>query len=324
MSGNGEFRVVRASDVEAPEGGEKAWLIESLWSALAVGVIGGAPKCCKSWLALEMAVAVASGKPCLGRFRVPDPGPALVLSAEEPPQRVRERLLHLAQARGADFATLDVHLILDLSVRLDRAEDQDRLRRTLSRHRPRLLVLDPWVRLQRAHENDAGEVSAILAEFRELSREFALSLVLVHHARKEWTEDLGQALRGSSDFHAWGDSNLYLRRRQETLMLSAEHRSAAAPPSVALRLVVGAGPLRLEVRDLPAPTPLPSLEDRVLGILSDGRTVRLEALRRLLQVRKQGLVGALRTLTETGRVRRTGGGWTSLPPPASVPEPGSL
>ncbi|MCP4935538.1 MAG: AAA family ATPase, partial [bacterium] len=47
---------------------EKLWLIESVWAQDAVGIIGGAPKCCKSWFGLDMAVSVASGTHCLGRF----------------------------------------------------------------------------------------------------------------------------------------------------------------------------------------------------------------------------------------------------------------
>jgi hypothetical protein len=39
---------------------EHRWLIQDLWAAQAVGVVGGEPKCCKSFLALDMAVAVAS------------------------------------------------------------------------------------------------------------------------------------------------------------------------------------------------------------------------------------------------------------------------
>ena len=49
---------------------EKLWLIEPLWAQYAVGIIGGAPKCCKSWLGLDMALSVASATPCLGRFAV--------------------------------------------------------------------------------------------------------------------------------------------------------------------------------------------------------------------------------------------------------------
>lgn len=48
---------------------EQRWLIDQLWAEQAVGVIGGEPKSNKSFLALDMAVAVASGAPCLGERR---------------------------------------------------------------------------------------------------------------------------------------------------------------------------------------------------------------------------------------------------------------
>jgi hypothetical protein len=43
---------------------EHRWLIDGLWAEEAVGIVGGEPKCCKSFLALDMAVAVASGTAC--------------------------------------------------------------------------------------------------------------------------------------------------------------------------------------------------------------------------------------------------------------------
>ena len=39
-------------DIRHPE---QTWLIKSLWAYGAVGIIGGPPKCCKSWLGLDMA-----------------------------------------------------------------------------------------------------------------------------------------------------------------------------------------------------------------------------------------------------------------------------
>ena len=71
------FPVVRASQLEVPAIRE-AWLIEHLWTHQAVGVIGGCPKSGKTWLALEMAVAVAAGNPCLGVFPVRSPGSVLL------------------------------------------------------------------------------------------------------------------------------------------------------------------------------------------------------------------------------------------------------
>ena len=62
---------------------EQRWLVTSLWSEEAVGIIGGEPKCCKSFLALDLAVAVAAGTPCLRRFAVPRPGRVLLYAAED-------------------------------------------------------------------------------------------------------------------------------------------------------------------------------------------------------------------------------------------------
>ena len=66
-------------EVESPQ---RRWLIESLWARQAVGLLGGPPKCCKSWLGLDMALSVASATPCLGHFPVQQPGAALVYLAE--------------------------------------------------------------------------------------------------------------------------------------------------------------------------------------------------------------------------------------------------
>jgi hypothetical protein len=233
----------------------------------------------------------------------------MVYTAEDDPTDVRIRLEHLAAARGADFAALDVRLIVEPSLRIDRAEDLARLKATLARHRPRLLVLDPWVRLQRVEENDATQVSGILSSLRELSRAFNLALILVHHARKGPAEDPGQSLRGSGDFHAWGDSNLYLTRRRDGIVLSIEHRAAAAAPPIGLRLVADDTSVRLEPRDLPSSPEEAALTDRVMALLAGGDVRRLEELRAALRVRKQELCQALRDLEGAGRVRRTADGW---------------
>jgi len=74
--------VTRAADLD-PHPPEQRWLIEDLWADEAVGIVGGEPKCCKSFLALEIAVAVASGAPCLRRFPVARTGRVLLFAAED-------------------------------------------------------------------------------------------------------------------------------------------------------------------------------------------------------------------------------------------------
>ncbi len=317
MADVAQLRVTRAAQIRKQPQDEQPWLVESLWGSGAVGIIGGAPKTCKTWLALEIAVAVASGLPCLGRFRVPCPGPVLLFTAEDPPHQVRRRIESLSLARNADFPSLDVRLIVETSLRLDRTQDLQRLRLTLANHQPKLLVLDPYVRLQSADENDARQVSAILSDLRELSRTFHTAVALVHHARKNAGRNPGQALRGSGDFWAWGDSNLYITRSHDSLQLTIEHRAAPAPPPLSLQLLAPddppdqeLSPICLQLQEQSAPPTSPSLQQRILVYLRDAGSTPHRTLRAALRVRASNLSDALRELETDGRLTRTPLGWT--------------
>jgi RecA-family ATPase len=81
----------------------QGWLIEGLWGAQAVGIIAGEPKCCKSFLALDLAVAVASGAPCLLHFPTCQCGRVLLFAAEDAAHIVRQRLEGIAAAASVDF-----------------------------------------------------------------------------------------------------------------------------------------------------------------------------------------------------------------------------
>ena len=204
------------------------WLVEELWGHQAVGIIGGQPKCGKTFLGLHLAVAVASGVPCLRRFPVAQRGTVLMYVAEDGDHLVRWRLEDVATAAGVDFETLDIAVIDAPVLRLDDPGDRQRLHDTVGRVGPRLLILDPMVRLHAGDENAVATIAPILGFLRDLQRQFETGVVLVHHARKSAATRPGQALRGSGDFHAWGDSNLYLRhKRNGHILMSVEHRAAA-------------------------------------------------------------------------------------------------
>jgi AAA domain len=297
-----------------PEPAEAQWLVRNLWGASAVGVIGGPPKCCKSWLGLDMAVSVASGTACLGRFEVESPGPALVYQAEDALPRVRDRVAQLCRHRGFPLQGLDLHVITAPTLRLDVERDRRALDRTLSTLRPKLLVLDPLVRLHRLDENSAADVSGLLGFLRELNRRHQVALVLVHHMAKRARRDPGQALRGSSDLHAWTDSACYLvRRSEQRLRLTVEHRAAPAPEPMLLRLAGDdTQPLRLEVDRYDAePQPLAEAVRAQLRLAGEPRS--RTALRKLLRVNNARLGDALRSLEHQGLAVHGPAGW-SLPP----------
>jgi hypothetical protein len=314
--------VLRAADLEE-QAAERCWLIEGLWAEGGVGIVGGEPKCCKSYLALDCAVAVASGRPALGRFSVKEPGRVLLFAAEDALGVVKKRLAGIAEAADVSFSELEVFVITVPQLRLDLEADRQRLQATVEQLQPRLLVLDPFVRLHRIDENLAHDVSPILGYLRGLQRAYGCAVMLVHHAKKGASGARGgQALRGSSELHAWGDSNLYLKRKGQELQLSVEHRAAPGIDGLSLELGANGGPglaLRLVDRVADAATSDSSdgstILDRVEQALTAAhapQTVR--SLRSLLRIRTATLCDALVALVEEGRAFKGPEGYLATAP----------
>lgn len=306
------------------------WLLTDFFLVGAAGILGGAPKTGKSFFALELAVAVASGQPALGRFAVSAPSPVLLLAAEDPPAVVVQRLAALATARDCALATLPVEVIVEPGLRLP--EGLDRLAATVVQRQARLLILDPLIRVHRADENSAAEMAAVLDGLRTLARATDCAVLLVHHTRKAAAGGIaGHALRGSSDLHAFGDTNLYLRRLASDgpLELRIEHRAAPCPPPLRLHLRTDDTGVRLRARFVcDDGVPTDPLRERTLALLRHATTpLSSDALRTTLGVRKQTLLALLHRLAADGVLRRAGReGWLvtpAVPGPASIPRNGN-
>ena len=322
--------VVRAAELDEPEP-ERRWLIEPLWARAGVGIIGGAPKLGKSWLGLDLAVSVASGTPCLDTFPVAEPGGALIYMAEDAAPVVKQRLEGLCRHRDLDLAALPIGVITAPSIRLDLPPDQRRLAETVRRHAPRLLLLDPFVRLHRINENRASDVAAVLGYLRDLQRAHDLAVTIVHHARKNGGSGGGQNLRGSGDFFAWVDTALSLHRHRRQLILSVEHRAAAAPEPSTLTLAGTDNDMHLAIVDHEShgdhdklPTTA-DLDAAVLDVLrrADNRGLPRASLRAALRIRNQRLGETLTRLLASGQIARHGNAWVrcSIPVPASIDNP---
>lgn len=301
-----------------PQPPQARWLVRELWAAQAVGVIGGSPKTGKSWLGLDFAVSVASGTPCLGHFETHDPGPVVVYLAEDALHGVRDRVAQLSEHRGLPLTSLDLHVITAPTLHLDHEKDRAALHATLAALKPKLLVLDPLVRLHTRDENSAAEISELLGFLRQLNRRYQLALVLVHHMAKRARHSPGQALRGSGDLHAWIDSGCYLVRRDNHIRLTVEHRAAPAPKPMRLCLAGGhQQPCRLQLDG--DDTPPPPLAEAVRAALRHASTPCSQAaLRRTLRVNNARLGQTLRFLQQRALVLRTPRGWTL---PAAPPAP---
>jgi hypothetical protein len=151
------------------------------------------------------------------------------------------------------------------------------------------------------------------AYLRELQRRHGVAVAVVHHAKKGGNAvRAGQALRGSSEFHAWGDSNLYLRREADNLILAVEHRAAPSLKPMTIELAQRADALALEVVDRQEPPPAPhiSLDERIIAALATTeRALPFAELREHCRVRTATLRERIGALSAKGRIVKSDGGY---------------
>ena len=330
-SGGGEEDALPFSPVEEIEPLPEAerWLVEGFLSQGSITVLAAAPKTGKTWVALGLAVGVASGTPALGYFHVPSPGPVLVFPAEDDPRAVRERIDGLCRGAGLELRGLPIDIITADQVLLDDPADRRKLERVLEVRRPRLLVLDPLVRLHSGAESYVGHVAELFGYLRTLQRRFGVAVLVTHHLAKNRgkTSQPGAAMRGSGEIHAAYDHGASLEREKDgRVVLNLEHRVAESPEPVAFRLVskpghgttfefseveeVDESPMREVVL---TPSSAPPLRERVLEVISSATApVSQSSMRKLLRVRNESLTTVLHELQEDGVLEHLGRmkGWS--------------
>ena len=129
---------------------------------------------------------------------------------------------------------------------------------------------------------------------------------------KRARRDPGQALRGSSDLHAWTDSACYLLRRGDALRLVIEHRAAAAPEPLEVRLAQD--PCHLAVCGTADVAPPPLAEAVRAELRRAAAPLSRAALRRALKVNNARLGETLVVLEARGLLERSAAGWKLAAP----------
>jgi len=234
---------------------EQQWLIDSYWPAGGCGFIAGPPKSYKSWLALDLALAVVTGDRFLGH-QIGHPGPVLLFDAESIPNQLQQRLALLAAGRNLQPADLeDLHVLTPSRLGLDRKDDWDSFAGAIFDYKAKLAIVDPLVRFHGLDENSASDMAPLLTNLRNATADCGASLVIVHHTNKAMDGARrvnGNSLRGSSDLYGWLDAALYARTRKSGLKVHFESRYSMAPDPVKVQLLVDNDEACIEVTDGPA------------------------------------------------------------------------
>ena len=191
-----------------------SWLVRGLLASPTYGQIAGEMKSLKSYVAMFMAVGVASGAPILGHFHVPEPRPVVAYVGEGGRLPWTRRLRRICEAMGVDPSALDLHPRFDVAPIAD-GRFQDTLATDLTGLRPGLVLLDPFYAFHGA-DTDARNLhqeGALLSSLSGACMNAEASLMVVNHMNQTGT---GSGLKritmaGSGE---WVDSWMLLAVRE--------------------------------------------------------------------------------------------------------------
>lgn len=235
------FKLESAAELLAKPEPSLEWLIENIWVDKSRGLIAGNPGVGKTWLALEMLLAVATGTLCLGKYPVKQ-GAVLLVEEEASEFNLARRLHCMARARGIPKESLSnfYHLTRQFTkIPQDTAE----LFHTIAGLDIKLIVFDSLRRFHNMDENSSSEMQLVLDSFARLNIMSEASIVLIHHLSKsndKSNKPLFERLRGSSDFWAWRDCLIGVEGEEEShkAMCSFQFRDAKAQEPISVVRVV--------------------------------------------------------------------------------------
>jgi hypothetical protein len=187
-------------------------------------LLAGKPKVRKSWLALDVALATAAGRLCLGD-RKPQQGAVLYLGLEDGERRLQRRIDKLLPTFGAEWPEAFMY-----ETKWPRADQGgvDEIDKWCEQNPTAcLVVIDVLARFRapaNARTSAYAEDYAALAQLQELAIRRSITVLVIHHTRKGDSEDPVEEISGTLGLSGCADAFLVLKRTGSGATLSGRGR----------------------------------------------------------------------------------------------------
>ena len=198
-----------SSEYEAPDE-----LVEGLMTIGSSVVVYGDSNSGKTFWALSVATAIASGMDCYGRKT--DPG-LVVYLASESPSSIRSRMQAIKKYHGCSLENLamvpvpmnfyngdqDAHDVIELVRAIEQIKGKS----------VRLIIGDTLARMSAgANENSGEDMGPVMARFDQVATATGAALMIIHHNGK----DAAKGARGWSGIRAHIDTEIEVTEKEGT------------------------------------------------------------------------------------------------------------
>jgi putative DNA primase/helicase len=201
------------SDYEAPDE-----LVEGLMTIGSSVVVYGDSNSGKTFWALSVATAIATGEDCYGRKT--DPG-LVVYLASEAPASIRSRMQAIKKFHGCSLENLAmVPVPMNFYAGDQDAHDVIELVRAIevAKGKPvRLIIGDTLARMSAgANENSGEDMGPVMARFDQVATATGAAMMIIHHNGK----DAARGARGWSGIRAHIDTEIEVSEKDGTRSVS--------------------------------------------------------------------------------------------------------
>jgi len=181
------FDIIQESDTAPP----REWLVEGIMAERQYGVLAAEDKAGKTWMALELAMSIASGKPWLGIHPVQKTGPVAVFFGEGDEDELVARWKAICERVDLDPKELSRQVQISLRVpALTSSAAMDAVRLELQMLRPTFVILDPlYLAARGANGSDLYAMGEVLGGLQEAVQDAECGLLVLTHFKKGEAND---------------------------------------------------------------------------------------------------------------------------------------
>jgi hypothetical protein len=198
-------RFAPLTDEEIDDLPDPVWLVEDVFQTASINIIYGAWGSYKSFLAIDMACALAAGRPWQGHH-IEEPKTVLYVAGEGT-YGVRKRRDGWKRHHGIDKLP-GFHLIPSMPKVLD-PDDLAEFVQAVDTIKPDMIVLDTAAHaMAGGDENAAKDAGLFASHLQRMKEAWGSAIVLVHHTGK----DEAKGSRGSTALPAAADTVLHVSK----------------------------------------------------------------------------------------------------------------
>ena len=236
------FKPLKVSELMQKEFDEEEYIIENLMPKNEITLLSGNPASFKTWLILHAAIAIATGKDFLGKFKTKQCG--VLLIDEENNQRLNQKRFKLLDLEGDK----NIHL-LSLSGFILNENSIEKVINYCNKNNIQVVAFDSLIRIHIGDENSATEMNKVFKFLKELTKR-GLTVICTHHNRKQgaFNSNPSQSMRGSIDILASSDCHLAVERKEkeEIIIRQTKNRNAQEITPFKVNIISEANSLTLE------------------------------------------------------------------------------